>query len=83
MVDDVRKTEYKIIHGEKWRFQFRENGYVIVSDITTVKKGKKDVVIWRTGLHGTNLEACLQYVFSSFNGKAKFLQYDELESYNV
>ena len=77
--NDIKKTEIKLINGDKWKFDFRENGYVIVSDITTVKKGKKDEIVWRVGLHATNLESCLQYIWTSYNGKIKPIDYKELE----
>lgn len=77
--DDIRKTDIKLINGDKWKFDFRENGYVIVSDITTIKKGTKDEVVWRVGLHGTNLESCLQYVWTTYNGNVEAIDYKELE----
>ena len=77
--NNIRKSEIKLINGNKWKFDFRENGYVIVSDINTVTVGKKDEVKWRVGLHGINIEACLQYIFTTYNGKCGILKYDELE----
>ena len=81
---DIKKTEVKIVNGDKWQFQFRENGYVIVSMYRggkgEGKKGKDVKSHWQRYLHGVNLEACLQYVYSSYNGNCEFLKYEELES---
>lgn len=81
-VGDIRKSEIKIINKEKWKFDFRENGYVIVSRYSggQVTDKKKQNPHWEKYLHAHNLESCLQYVYTSYAGQCPVLRYDELES---
>ena len=76
--DDIIKTEIKKIHGDKWRFMFRENGYVILEKF---RQGEK--LEWYTHLHGVSLDACVQYVYQAYNGHCGVLIYDELEDADV
>ena len=80
MADDIRKSEVKLIGTDKWKFDFRENGYVIVSSLVRTTKGKKEEVKWSVGLHGVSIDACLQYVYSDYRGKCGVLDYDKLET---
>lgn len=82
MIDykDIKKSEIKIINGEKWRFLFRENGYVIVERLVFGLNGKKENIHWQRYLHGVNLESCLQYIFTVYNGSCGVLKYDDLKS---
>ncbi len=78
-INDIRKSEIKIIHGDKWRFEFRENGYVVVSKLRRTIKGKNEVVDWQRYLHAPDLQSCLQYVYVTYDGKCGVLKYDDLE----
>ena len=80
LYNDIIKTEVKIINGDKWQFEFRENGYCIVSAFRVTQAKGKDVISWQRYLHGVSVESCLQYVYSTYNGDVGFLEYDELES---
>ena len=78
-VPDIKRTDTKLIQGDKWRFDFRENGYVIVSKCEKITNSEgKENVIWRMYFHGVDLEACMQYLFVKY-GELKILHYDELE----
>ena len=75
----IRKSETKFIQGDKWKFDFRENGYVVVSKCEKIKNSEGiENVIWRMYFHGVDLEACMQYLFVKY-GELKILHYDELE----
>lgn len=79
---DIKRSDIKLINGDKWRFDFRENGYVIVSGYEgggQTGKKKKEVPKWRPYLHAPDLESCLQYVFNTYNGSCEYLKYEELE----
>jgi len=82
--DDVIKEEIKVINGENWRFLFRYNGYVIVErEVKDMKsKGKKQIEKkhWQRYLHGVNLESCLQYIYTVYDGSCGVLDYDNLKS---
>ena len=80
MKQDIIKTEVKKVNGTKWQFQFRENGYVILSMYSEVKKGKEYVVNWKSQLHAVDINACMQYIHADSNGKCEFLNYEDLES---
>jgi len=73
--NDIRKTEIKSVHGQKWRFLFRENGYVIAQVPVMVKKD----LVWKTQIHAVDLGSALQYIWSTFNGKIDRLKYEDLE----
>jgi len=77
---DIKRSEIKIVNGDKWKFDFRENGYVIVSAIKREVVKKKEVVSWQRYLHAPDLESCLQYVYTTYNGGCDILKYEELES---
>jgi len=72
---DVKISEYKIINGDNWRFDHRENGYIIVSKVII----KNNEASWQPYLHAVSLEACLQYVFTHYDGKCGILEYEELQ----
>lgn len=76
---DVKKTEVKIINGTKWQFEFRENGYVILSMYSEIKEGKAFVPHWQSQLHAVDVSACMQYVYVANNRKGEFLNYDDIE----
>lgn len=78
--DDVKITEVKRVNGTKWQFQFRENGYVILSMYSEIKKGTKYVPHWQSQLHAINIEACMQYIYKENNGSCDYLNYEDLES---
>lgn len=77
---DIKKTEVKKVNGTKWQFQFRENGYVILSMCSEIEKGKDFVVKWQNQLHAVDINACMQYIHADSNGKCDFLKYEDLES---
>lgn len=77
---DIKKTEVKKIHGTKWQFQFRENGYVVISMCEQVKKKEVVTIVWKRHFHGVDVGSCLQYIYASNNHKGEYLNYDELES---
>ena len=79
-LEDVKKTEVKKINGTKWQFQFRENGYVVLSMYSEIKKGTKLVPHWQSHLHAVNIDACMQYIYKANNGKCDYLNYEDLES---
>ena len=83
LADDIKKTEIKRINKAKWRFDFRENGYVIVSAYMSGKgegkNGKDCKSHWQKYLHAVDLDACLSYVYIVNGGKGKPYNYDELE----
>lgn len=62
---DIRKTVFKLFKGDKWRFDFRENGYVILSTVSASGKNK-DVLKWVSQFHGIDLDSCLKYLASSY-----------------
>ena len=73
---DIRKTEIVKVYGIRWRFLFRENGYVIIQTISS-KASKK--IEWVTQLHGISVDACLQYIWTANGSKGEPLQYENLE----
>lgn len=83
-IEDIKKSEIKRVRNQKWKFDFRENGYVVLSLMITKieRKAKKEieVVEWQRQLHAPDLESTLNYVFKFNRGKCGYLVYEELES---
>ena len=77
--DDIRKSEIKLVNNDKWRFDFRENGWVVLKKMSKIIVKKKEEVTWQTQLHGVDKESCLQYIYSYYNGNIKPLVYEEME----
>ena len=78
-IGDIRKSEYKTIHDDKWRFDFRENGYVIISIGTITKEeNDKEVIKWTMRFHGVDLHTCITYIFKYY-GEKKLIHYEDLE----
>ncbi len=82
-IHDIKVTEIKIVHGDKWRFDFRENGYTIVSKLRKTIRGKKEIVDWQRYLHAPDLQSCLQYIYTVYDGKCGILKYDDLKDADV
>lgn len=83
-IEDIKKSEIKKVKDQKWKFDFRENGFVVLSLMkTTMKKLKKvDTVVvgWEMQLHAVDLESTLNYIYKFNRGKCGYLNYEELES---
>lgn len=79
ILEDIKKSEIKIVNGDKWRFDFRENGWVVLRKMRKDFLKKKEVVSWDMQLHGVDVESCLQYIFSYYNGNINPLKYEELQ----
>ncbi len=73
---DIKKEVIKIIYGEKWKFSFKESGWVVLSASTVDKDNN---IKWQTYIQAIDLESCLQYVFSYNRSRGEFLVFDELE----
>ena len=72
---DITKSEIKRINKDNWRFDFRENGYIVVSKVGVAN----NEVSWQPYLHAVSLGACLQYIFKHYDGECGVLNYEELE----
>lgn len=83
--EEGNKEEIKLIDGDKWKFEFRPNGYIKVfkiQDTTTkdeARKGKKSFK-WYQHFHGVGLDSCMQYIFKYYNGKCGVLVYEDLKN---
>ena len=73
-MNDIKKSEIKTIENQKWKFDHRENGYVILSLMST----EKEKVKWSMQLHAVDIEACLNYIFKYYRGRCGYLTYNDL-----
>ena len=77
--DSIIKTEIKTVLNQKWKFEFRDNGYVILSLLSKSMEKQKEVAKSTMQLHGVDLESCLNYIFKYNRGRCGYLVYDEME----
>ena len=73
-MEDIVKSEIKLICEKKWRFDFRDNGYVKVINITDCPDAKIHF------LHAPDIESCLSFVYSNCSNCGDYVPYDQLEN---
>ena len=76
---DINHSDIKIIQEDRWKFDFRENGYVIISICSiNIDENNKEVIDWTMMFHGVDLHTCIAYIFKYY-GENKIIHYEELE----
>ena len=80
--DDIKKSDIKIINNDNWRFDFRENGYVVIyiykNGFVKDSNNESKVAHWMMKFHGVDLHTCIAYIFKYY-GEKKLIHYDDLD----